>query len=177
MALKATIYKFAIDLSNIDDNYYTFLDLTIAQHPSESIERMLVRLLAYCLNAAQEPEFTRGLSSTEEPDLWCKSLDGQIKLWIEVGEPNYDRVKKATQLSPAVKVFSFNRKSDVWWKQGQEKFLNLTATYYRFNNDELLALAGTVTRTQHLSVTIESSVMYIASMQGNFEVTLENLDT
>ena len=73
MALKSTIYKFAIDLSNISESFYTSLDLTIACHPSETAERMMVRLLVYCLNAHSNPEFTRGLSSTEEPE-FCVNL-------------------------------------------------------------------------------------------------------
>jgi uncharacterized protein YaeQ len=176
MALKSTIYKFAIDLSNINENHYDSFDLTVAKHPSETVERMIVRLLAYCLNAQNKPEFTRGISSTDEPDIWCKSLDGQIELWIEVGEPIFDRVKKAAQLSRAVDVFCFNRKSDVWWRQGKRDFLGLKAQFYRFNNDEIVSLASKTSRTQHLSITIDSGLIYVASSAGNTEISLEQLD-
>ena len=175
MALKATIYKFAIDLSNITENHYDSLDLTLACHPSETTERMIARLLAYCLNAHKAPEFTRGLSSTEEPDIWCKSLDGQINLWIDVGEPIFDRVKKAAQLSQSVQVYSFNRKSDVWWNQGAEKFLGLNAQYFRFNHEEIQAVASKTNRTQQLSISIDTGLIYIASDAGSFEVMLEPL--
>ena len=175
MALKSTIYKFAIDLSNISESYYTSLDLTIACHPSETAERMMVRLLAYCLNAHSNPEFTRGLSSTDEPDLWCKTLDGQIEHWVEVGEPAFDRVKKATQLSRDVSVYCFNRKSDVWWHQGGAEFLQLGAQYYRFNNDEVLALASKITRTQQLSISIDAGLIYVAMETGNCELSLHSL--
>ena len=87
MALKPTIFKFAIALSDVDNNRYLDLSLTVAQHPSETLERMMVRLLAYCLNAEDGLEFTRGLSENDEPDLWQHSLDGRILKWIEVGEP------------------------------------------------------------------------------------------
>jgi len=175
MALKATIYKFAIDLSNISENYYTALDLTIACHPSETLERMVVRLLAYCLNAHRKPEFTRGLSSTDEPDIWCKTLDGQIDHWIEVGEPVFDRVKKATQLSRSVDVYCFNRKSDVWWNQGSQELLKLDANYFRFNNEEVLSVASKTIRTQQLSITIDTGMIYVASDSASFELLLESL--
>ena len=85
MALKPTIFKFTIALSDIDENRYLDLNLTVAQHPSETVERMMVRLLVYCLNVEEGFEFTRGLSDTNEPDLWDRSLDGRILKWIEVG--------------------------------------------------------------------------------------------
>lgn len=177
MALKSTIYKFAIDLSNINENHYSSFDLTLAKHPSETVERMIVRLLAYCLNAHKSPEFTRGLSSTDEPDIWCKSLDGEIDLWIEVGEPIFDRVKKAAQLSRAVEVYCFNRKSDVWWRQGKPDFLGLKAQFYRFNNDEIVSLALKTTRREQLSISIDSGLIYVASSAGNTEISLEQLDS
>ena len=177
MALKSTIYKFAIDLSTISENFYTSLDLTIACHPSETAERMMVRLLAYCLNAHSNPEFTRGLSSTDEPDLWCKSLDGQIEQWFEVGEPAFDRVKKATQLSQSVSVYCFNRKADVWWQQGSASFLKLSAQYFRFDNEEVISLASKIARTQQLSISIDAGLIYVAMEAGNCELSLRPLDT
>jgi len=80
LALKPTIHKFNVSLSDLDRDYYESLNLTVAQHPSETIERMMVRLLAYCINAHARLQFTKGLSDTEEPDLWVKSLDDQVEL-------------------------------------------------------------------------------------------------
>ena len=177
MALKSTIYKFAIDLSHISESYYTTLDLTIACHPSETTERMMVRVLAYCLNAHRHPEFTRGLSNADEPAIWCKSLDGQIEHWVEVGEPAFDRVKKATQLSQAVTVYCFNRKSDVWWEQGSPQFLKLGAKYFRFCNNEVLTLASKINRSQQLSISIDAGLIYVATAAGNCEVSLHPLVT
>ena len=82
MALKPTIFKFNIALSNVDLNQYLDLNLTVAQHPSETAERMMARVLAYCLNASQDLEFARGLSASDEPDIWQRSLDGRILKWI-----------------------------------------------------------------------------------------------
>ena len=117
MALKPTIYKFRLSISDTNRDLYNSTQLTIAQHPSENTERMMARVLAYCIKYQPELSFTKGLSSTEEPDLWLKALDGSTSVWIEVGEPSLDRIKKATRLAQRVDIFSFTSKSDVWWEQ------------------------------------------------------------
>ena len=86
MAQKSTIYKFRIALSDLERNYYDALNLTIAQHPSESLERMMARLLAFSINAKVGLVFTKGLSSVEEPDIWIRTLDEQTSLWIDRSE-------------------------------------------------------------------------------------------
>ena len=108
MAIKPTIYKARISLSDLERDYYDSISLTIAQHPSETLERMMVRVLAFCINAQEDMELTKGLDEVDEPDLWVKTMDEQIKLWIDVGEPAPDRVKKACNRSEAVKVYTFN---------------------------------------------------------------------
>ena len=162
-------------MSDINRNYYDTLNLTLAQHPSETVERMMVRLLAYCLNAEEELVFTKGLSSIEEPDIWVRTMDEQTALWIDVGEPAFDRIKKATRISKAVKVYSFNSKSDVWWEQGQSKFKQLKASFVRFNRDNIQTLAALVQRTMDLSVTITGESAYIATDLGECEVSWESL--
>jgi Uncharacterized protein conserved in bacteria len=94
MALNATIIKFSISLSDLNRNHYDTLTLTVAQHPSETAERMMARVMAYCIHAEEFLAFTKGLSTPETPDIWAKTLDGQTGLWIEVGEPNPDKLKK-----------------------------------------------------------------------------------
>ena len=175
MALKPTIYKTKIALSDLDRQFYDSLNLTIAQHPSETIERMLVRVLVYCLNAQEHLEFTKGLSSVDEPDLWVRSLDGQLMLWIDVGEPAYERIKKATRLGQAVKVYSFNSKSDVWWQQCREKYSQLNASVYRFQWEGIQSFAALQQRTMDMSVTITGHSAYIAMDSGECEVTWETL--
>jgi uncharacterized protein YaeQ len=175
VALKPTIFKFKIALSDLERNYYDALDLTIAQHPSETAERMMVRVLAFCINAQERLEFTKGLSAVEEPDIWCKSLDEQMMLWIDVGEPDIDRIKKAAHLSSAVKVYSFNSKSDVWWAQGQEKFSRLKVSVFRFQWESIQSLAALLQRTMSLSITITGDSAYIATESGECEVPWEVL--
>ena len=175
MAIKPTIYKVRISLSDLERDYYDSISLTIAQHPSETLERMMVRVLAFCINAQDGLELTKGLDEVEEPDLWCQTMDEQTTLWIDVGEPSVERVKKACNRARAVSVYSFNTKSDVWWSQGQSKFSRLNASVYRFPWDRIEALASLVQRTMDLSVTITGDSAYIAGDLGEVEVPWEIL--
>ena len=170
MAIKPTIFKFRISLSDLSRDYYDTLNLTIAQHPSETTERMMTRVLAYCINAQEFLTFTKGLSNVDEPDIWARTLDEQISLWIDIGEPAFDRIKKACRQAQAVKVYSFNTKSDVWWDQDASKFNQLAASYYRFEWSDILTLAQLVERTMDFSVTITDDSAYIATNLGECEV-------
>lgn len=175
MALKPTIYKFKINISDLNRHVYEAVDFTLAQHPSETHERMMTRVLAYCLNLEEFLTFTKGLSDLEEPDLWAKTLDGQIKLWIDIGEPSEDRIKKSASLSDETKVYSFNSKSDVWWEKGQAKFSKINAQITRFHWPDIQALAQLVDRTMNLSVTITGESAFIAAEKGECEVHWESL--
>ena len=161
MAIKPTIFKFNITLSDMNREIYETLNLTLAQHPSETIERMVVRVLSYCINFEERLSFTKGLSEVEEPDLWSIEFNEDISLWIDVGEPDVDRIKKATRKSKQVKVYSFNTKSDVWWEQSQNKFEALNASYYRFDWDSVQKLSSMVERTMNLSVMLTGDSAYI----------------
>jgi len=171
VALKPKIFKFKIALSDLDRNYYDALDLTIAQHPSETTERMMARMLAFCINAQERLAFTKGLSAVDEPDIWVRSLDEQMVLWLDVGEPTVDRVKKATRFSPTVKIYSFNAKSDVWWEQGQEKFERLKASVFRFQWENVQSLAALQQRTMSISITIAGDSAYVSTESGECEVS------
>ena len=170
MASNSKICKLTISLSDIDQNHYDTLNLTVAQHPSETVERMMVRVLVYCINARQRLEFTKGLSAVDEPDIWERSLDDQLMLWIDVGEPSFDRIKKASRIAKEVKVYSFNRKSKPWWDTGGEKFARLKASFYRFEWQNIQALAALQQRTMQLSVTISGNSAYVATELGECEV-------
>ena len=175
MALKPTIYKFRINLSDLNRDYYDSFNLTVAQHPSEKLERMAVRVLAFCLNAEKNLLFTKGLSTVEEPDLWARSVDNRISLWIEVGEPESSRIKKAIRMAETVKVYSFNTKSDVWWRQGQARFRDLLASFFRFQWQDVQAFAALVNRTMELSVTVSGSAAYVAAAAGEIELSWQTL--
>jgi len=170
VALKPTIFKFKISLSDLNRNHYDTLNLTVAQHPSETAERMMVRVLAFCINAQEHLVFTPGLSAVDEPDLWVHTLDGQLALWVDVGEPAADRIKKATRLAQAVKVYSFNSKSAAWWTLTESQFKNLPVSVYQFEWEQIQALTAMLQRTMELSITITGDSAYIAAESGECEV-------
>ena len=165
----------ALPISDLNRDYYDTLNLTLAQHPSETVERMMVRVLAYCINAQEHLTFTKGLSDIDEPDLWVRTYDEQTALWIEVGEPSVDRVKKASRLANEVRVYSFNSKSNVWWNQSEEKIKRLGVSVFRFNWENIQALAALVQRTMDISISITGDSAYVATESGECEVNWEVL--
>ena len=177
MALKPTIYKFTIDLSDLDRNIYEQLNLTVAQHPSESVERMMARVIAYCLNMGPELTFTRGVSATDEPDIWQHELNGQISLWIDIGEPTFERIKKATRQADAVKVYSINQKSDIWWQQIEQDLLPFKLEIHQFQWQELQAVAAHATRTMSFSLSITEQTCYLTTDSDSLTVSSKALKT
>ena len=121
MALKATIFKASLQVSDMDRNYYGEHSLTLARHPSETDERMMMRLLAFALNAHERLEFGKGLSDTDEPDLWQKDLTGSIVHWIEVGLPEEKRLIRASGRADRVTVYAYGRGADQWWEANAER--------------------------------------------------------
>ena len=117
MAIKATIFKADIQIADMDRHYYQSHLLTIARHPSETDERMMVRLLAFARHAHEALSFAKGLSDAEEPDLWQKDLTGAIELWIDVGQPDDRRILKACGRAGHVKIYSYSSNSAIWWNQ------------------------------------------------------------
>ncbi|WP_372882602.1 YaeQ family protein [Psychromonas sp.] len=172
MALKPTIYKMNINLSDLNQDRYDTLNLTVALHPSETPERMMARVIAYCLNAQEFLTFTKGLSVADDPDIWAKSLADEFLLWVDVGEPAFERIKKASRLAQAVKVYSFNTKSNVWWKQSAADFEKLSnLEVYQFNFEQIQALAKLLKRSMDFSVTISGDTAYIAAELGECEIS------
>lgn len=177
MALKPTIYKQRISLSDLERSYYDTVNLTLALHPSETQQRLMARVMAFLLNAQERLTFTKGLSSIEEPDIWSKQMDDQISLWIEVGEPDVDRIKKATHKSDQVKVYSFNTKADVWWQQNASKLESMKVAIYRFESAGINRLSELLERTMDYSVTITGESAYVATQEGECEVVWSTLTT
>ncbi|MEY4590481.1 MAG: hypothetical protein RL497_2557 [Pseudomonadota bacterium] len=173
MAENATIHKLNLTLSDLDREVYGEYNLTLAQHPSETIERMMVRVLAFCFRAAENLVFTKGLSSVEEPALWLKHDNGTLLEWIEVGQPAPERIKKASNQSQAVYIFSFGRGVDVWWKSHADAIKALPkVTTYMFAADEIKALCTLVDRTMKLTVTITEGTVYVANATENVTLAL-----
>lgn len=172
MALKATIFKTDLNVIDMDRNYYREHSLTLARHPSETDERMMVRLLAFARHASDTLEFTRGLSHTDEPDIWSKSLIGDIDLWIEIGQPDEKRLRKACHRAARVFVYTFSGHSaDLWWQQ-------LRGTLQRFDNLTVCdippatsqALAGLAERSMQLQCTIQDGQLWMSDGRQTIEV-------
>jgi uncharacterized protein YaeQ len=122
MALKATIYKAELEIVDMDRNYYATHRLTLACHPSETAERLMIRLLAFALNAHQRLEFGKGISDSDEPDLWLKDLTGVLELWIELGHPDEKVLAMAIGRSPRVFVYTYSANPDRWWDPIKNRF-------------------------------------------------------
>ncbi|MEN8261006.1 MAG: YaeQ family protein [Pseudomonadota bacterium] len=174
MALKATIFKVEMLISDLDRDYYHTHHLTVARHPSESDERMMVRLLAFALNADEQLQFTKGLSTEDEPDLWKKDLAGEIRLWIDVGAPDERRIRKACNRSDRVLICSYGRRSSVWWNQIKNKlgrFENLTVI--NIPKQTTNALADMVERTMQLHCTIEDGLNWLSDNARSLQIEPE----
>lgn len=162
MALKPTIYKAQVELADSDRNCFDSLSLTLAQHPSETLERMAVRLLAYCLNSARGLEFTKGISTADEPDLWRHSDGGELEQWIEVGQPEEPRLRKACGRAREVLVYAFGKSSDTWWKLNGDAISALPRLeVWQLPWPEVQATAALLDRTMQLNVSVVGGVTYI----------------
>lgn len=175
MALKPTIFKFRIALTDMNRDYYDSLNLTVAQHPSETTQRMMARICGYCLSAQADLTLTKGLSTIEEPDIWLKSLDGQILDWIDIGEPDPERIKKASRISKRVSIYTFNTKSNIWWEQNRAKLQKFEPVVIQLDNEGIEAMSALVARTMELSVMISGNSLYINSESSSAEVEWREL--
>tara|TARA_R110001599_G_scaffold351822_1_gene584812 strand:- start:147525 stop:148067 length:543 start_codon:yes stop_codon:yes gene_type:complete len=168
MALKPTIYKAQIELADSDNNRYESLALTLARHPSETLERLTARLMAYCLNAGRGLEFTRGLSTADEPDIWLHSDSGEIEHWIELGQPEHLRLRKACGRARLVSLYVFSKSSDTWWKLNQEAVTALPHfRAWQFSWPEIEGVAALLDRTVQLSVSIVGGIIYVDNGSGS----------
>jgi uncharacterized protein YaeQ len=175
VAIKPTIYKLKISLSDLNRDIFDNFNLTIARHPSETLERMMLRVLAFCMNSSEDLVFCKGLSDTEEPDLWSHSMDGKLGLWIEVGEPSVDRIRKSSRVAEQVKIYSFNSKAPTWWQQNQGQLLSLRVSVYRFAWAQMQALAAISDRGMEISITLSDDSVFVAGDLGECELLLETL--
>jgi len=157
MALKATIYKAELQISDMDRHYYQSHSLTLAQHPSETDERLMVRLLAFALNADERLVFGRGLSSQDEPDLWRLSLTGEIEQWIELGQPDESRLKRASGRAREVDLIGFSgRAFRVWWDKNGPQLARLkNLRVIDLPADSGPALAAMIDRSMKLQCLIQ----------------------
>ena len=162
MALKPTIYKVAVELADSDRNIYESLSLTIAKHPSETLQRMSARLLAYCFNCAAGLEFTRGISTADEPDIWLHSDHGEIEHWVEVGQPEEPRLRKACGRARQVSVFAFAKSAPTWWQLNGAAISALQhIRVWQFNFNEVSAFSELLDRTTQITASIAGGTIYL----------------
>jgi uncharacterized protein YaeQ len=176
MALKATIFKASLQISDIDRNYYGEHSLTLARHPSETDERMMVRVLAFALNAHEHLAFGKGLSDTDEPDLWQKDLTGRIVHWIDVGQPDEKRLIRASGRAERVTVYTYGRGADPWWQANVERLgraKNLTV--WRVPTDASESVGMLAARTMELQCTVQEGQMWFSSADATVQMELSRL--
>lgn len=177
MALKATIFKAELQIADMDRHYYNSHSLTIAQHPSETDERMMVRVLAFALYANEQLAFTKGISTDEEPDLWQKSLSDEIELWIELGQPDEKRLRKAAGRARQVVIVTYNsRSAAVWRKQMQDALAKLSnVTVRSLNNETVEALGKLAQRNMSLQCTIQDGDISLADEQQQVSIAWDTV--
>lgn len=176
MALKATIFKADLQIADMDRHYYHDHSIVMAQHPSETEERVMVRLLAFVCHADEGLAFTKGMFDADEPDLWHKDLTGTIKLWIEIGQPDERRVLKACGRAEQVVVYTYSSHSDIWWKQINTKLArakNLTVINLpESTSKQLTKLAE---RSMHLQCTVQEGQIWLSNGTETVQIELEIL--
>ncbi|MCF1430175.1 MAG: YaeQ family protein [Shewanella sp.] len=177
MALKATVFKANLQIADMDRHYYHDHGLTLAQHPSETDERMMVRLLAYALNADKGLEFSKGLCVDVEPELWLKELSGDIRLWVEFGEADEKWLRKAASRAEQVKLYAYGGRSvPVWWQKNQSaigRYQNLEV--WNIPAEQVQALGQLVSRSMQLNYSVSDGEIYVSNGADTVLVTPERL--
>lgn len=178
MAIKPTIYKASLDISDIDRGYYATHQLTVACHPSETVERMMLRILAFAVNAGERLEFGADIGDTDEPALWEKDLTGQIKLWIELGTPDERKLLRACGRADKVIVYSYGRATAPWWntvKSNLERAGNLYV--YEIPGEMLDEISPLAERTMKLHCVIQDGDVSFGNSSRETTSTLKRLDS
>ncbi|HMN75426.1 MAG TPA: YaeQ family protein [Burkholderiaceae bacterium] len=177
MALKATIHKAQIQLADIDRGIYAEHALTIARHPSETDERMMIRVLAYALNVPATAEHSalelaKSLWDADEPDLWRKDLTGRIVHWIDVGQPDERRILRAAARADRVSVYAFASSTPVWWNQIAGRIGRArNVAVFRIDAAQSQALAALTQRSMQLQVSVQDATAYLSDATRTVEIT------
>ncbi|ASP49210.1 YaeQ family protein [Cognaticolwellia beringensis] len=176
MALKSTINKATIHLSDMDRNYYDTIQLTIAQHPSENDRRMMIRLIAYVLNASENLQFGKGVSDEDEAAIWRVNYSDVIELWIELGQLDEKRLKKACNRAQEVKLYCFGTSVDTWWQQSKSKLNQFNKlSIERFSEETSQALELLADRSMEFQVSIQDGQVWLTSGEESLLIELEKL--
>lgn len=180
MATKSTIFKASLQIADIDHSYYADHALTLARHPSETDERMMVRLCALALQAHQLQTvcggdgtlaFGAGLSDPDEPDVWLRDFTGQTRLWIEVGQPEDKPLNKACNKADAVVLYAFSNAADIWWRGIETKLTRLkNLQVWRIPNASALELKPLAQRSMNLQATVQEGALMLGDGVHNVHI-------
>ena len=174
MAANATIYKVLLNIANMDTHYYAEHNLTLAKHPSENDLRLIVRIISFILNANEDLLFCKGISEDDEPDLWQKSLSGDIELWIDLGQPDEKRIKKACGRSEKVIIYTYQEgMATAWYKQikkSLKRFNNLEVIYLNIDGD----IDSITERSMSLQANISDYELTIINNENSVMITQDS---
>ena len=164
MAQNATIYKVELSVADMDRHYYETHKLTVAKHPSETDERLMVRIIAFGLNAHENLEMTKGLSTDDEPDIWQKSLSGELDVWVSLGLPSEKVIRQSCGKARKVMVYPYGGKpAEIWWdkiKNAVLRFDNLQVM--NFSEQDTDALAKLASRSMKLQINIQEGDVMVS---------------
>ena len=171
MALKATIYKAELQIADMDRHYYQTHGLTLARHPSETDERMMMRVLAFIRHASNSLTFGKGISADDEPDLWQKDLTGAISLWIEVGQPDEKRILKACGRAEQVIIYTYSSNSSIWWNQiGSRIDRAKNLSVINLDAATSLALSKLANRNMQLQCTLQDGQIWVTANDTTIDI-------
>lgn len=177
MALKSTVFKVDLNVADTDRQVYGDFPLTVARHPSETDQRMMLRLLAFALNADERLVFGRGISTAEEPDIWRRDLTGRIELWIDLGTPEPERLRRACSRSEQVILYAYGeRATAAWWdkhRAGLTRSGNLAI--YRVADAVLVELGALARPGMSLQCTVSGGEAWLGDGQRTVAIQLEQL--
>lgn len=165
MAQNATIYKVELSVSDMDRHYYETHKLTVAKHPSETDERLMVRIVAFALNAHENLQMTKGISTDDEPEIWQKSLSGQLEVWVALGLPSEKVMRQSCSKAKKVIVYPYGGKTaEMWWnkiKNSTIRFDNLQVM--NFSEEDTGELAKLANRTMKLQISIQDGDVMVCA--------------
>ena len=180
MALKSTIFKASVAVADIDHSYYADHALTLARHPSETDERMMIRLAALALNAHQLQDscggdgtlaLGAGLSDPDEPDLWLRDFTNRTRLWVEVGQPEDKPIIKACGKADQVLLYAFSHSADIWWRGIENKLSRpQNLQVWRIPTTASQQLAALAQRSMHLQATVQEGVLTLGDEKSTVDI-------
>jgi len=175
MALKATIFKARLQIADMDRHYYGEHALTLARHPSETDERMMLRVLAFARHAHEDLAFGRGVSTDDEPDLWIRNLTGEIELWVQLGQPDEREIRRACGRARQVVLYTYSGQgARIWWEQLGGKLASLgNLSVYDIPADSMALLGELAGRGMDLNITIQDGAIWLANTETAVEVSVE----